>query len=192
MLNSTIAAAALALAAAPAVAAPAAYQLNKDHTDVTFTVNHLGFSLKHGWFRDLSGVLTIDPAAPEGGKLDVAIKTASVDTNHAQRDKDITAPGWLDAAKFPEIRFVSTKLARTGADTAEVTGDLTLHGVTRPVTLQVKLNKSGSNPFSGQPTLGFTATGALKRSDYGMTQFIPMIGDAVDIVIDAEFSAPKP
>jgi len=181
----------LLLIAAPAAAAPAAYQLNKDHTDVTFTINHLGFSLKHGWFRDISGVLNIDPSAPESGKLDVTIKSGSVDTNHAQRDKDISAPGWLDVAQFPDIHFVSSKVARTSPDAADVTGALTLHGVTRPVTLHVKLNKSGPSPFTGQPTLGFTASGALKRSDYGMTQFLPMIGDEVDILIDAEFAAPK-
>lgn len=182
---------ALTLLATPALGAPAAYQLNKDHTDVTFTISHLGFTSKHGWFRDISGVLTIDPAAPEGAKLDVTIKSASVDTNHAQRDKDISAPGWLDVARFPDIRFVSTKVSRLGPDTADVTGDLTLHGITRPVTLHVKLNGSGPNPFDGSPTLGFTAKGSLKRSDFGMTQFLPAIGDQVDIVIDTEFSGEK-
>jgi polyisoprenoid-binding protein YceI len=191
MLKTAIVPFGLLLAAAPAMAAPAAYQLSSDHTDVTFTINHIGFSMKHGWFRDVSGVLNIDPAAPEGGKLDVTIKSSSVDTNSAQRDKDISAPGWLDVAKFPELRFVSTKVARTGSDTADVTGDLTLHGVTKPVTLKVKLNKAGPSPFTKQPSLGFTATASLKRSDYGMTQFLPAIGDQVDIVIDSEFSAPK-
>jgi polyisoprenoid-binding protein YceI len=181
----------IALAAEPALGAPADYQLNKDHTDVTFTIDHLGFSLKHGWFRDISGVLNIDPNTPESAKLDVTLKSASVDTNHAQRDKDISGAGWLDVAQFPDIRFVSTKVARIGADAADVTGDLTLHGVTKPVTLHVKLNKSAPSPFTGQPTLGFAATGSLKRSDYGMTQFLPQIGDEVNIAIDAEFAGPK-
>lgn len=178
--------------AAPAVAAPLAYQLNKDHTDVTFSINHLGFSAKHGWFRDVAGVLVIDPGAPEGAKLDVTIKSASVDTNHAQRDKDLSGAAWLDVARFPDIRFVSTKVSRLGPDTADVAGDLTLHGVTKPAVLHVKFNGAGPNPFNGTPTLGFSATTSLKRSDFGMNQFLPAIGDEVDVVIDSEFSGPKP
>lgn len=189
MLKSAVAA--MTLIATPAFAAATTYQLNRDHTDVSFSINHLGFSAKHGWFRDVSGTLVIDPAAPEGAKLDVTIKSGSVDTNHAERDKHISAPGWLDVGRFPDIRFVSTKVSRLGNDLADVTGDLSLHGITKPVTLRVKFNKSGVNPFDGTPTLGFTATGSLKRSDFGMAEFLPAIGDQVDIVIDTEFSGSK-
>jgi len=191
MLKPVLLAAIFACTAAPGFAAQTTYQINKDHTDVVFTVNHIGYTMKHGWFRDISGTLLIDTLAPEGAKLEVTIKSGSVDTNHAQRDKDISKPGWFDVAQFPDIRFVSTKVTRLGADAADVTGNLTLHGVTHPLVLHVKLNKAAPSPFGQQPTLGFTATGSLKRSDYGMTQLLPIIGDQVDIVIDSELSASK-
>jgi polyisoprenoid-binding protein YceI len=181
----------VALMAAPAHAAPVAYTINKDHTDVTFEISHVGFSMKHGWFRDIAGTLNLDAAKPESSKVDVTIKAASIDTNHTQRDKDLLGAGFLDGAKFPEMHFVSTKVARTGDNTADITGNLTLHGVTKPLVLHAKLNKMAPNPFDQTPTAGFTATGSLKRSDYGVSSAIPMIGDEVAITIDAEFSGKK-
>ena len=183
--------AAAVLTLAPATVHAAAYTLNKDHTDVTFTINHLGFSMKHGWFNEVEGMLDIDPAKPAAAKVDVTIKATSINTNHGQRDKDISAPNMLDTAKFPTIHYVSTKVTPTGADTATVVGDLTLHGVTKPVTMMVKLNKQGPSPFGGTPTMGFTGKGMLKRSDFGINAMLPMIGDEVDFVIDTEFSGQK-
>ncbi len=185
-------AAGLALLAGAAQAAPQTYKLVKDHVDVTFSINHMGFSNTHGWFRDLDGVLVLDADKPEASKLEVTVDTGSVDTNQAQRDKDLQGAVWLDVAKFPQMTFVSTKVTRTGADTAEVQGDLTLHGVTKPLVLKTKMNKLGPSPFGATPTVGFTATGAIKRSDYGIATFLPAIGDDVAIVIDAEFNQPKP
>jgi polyisoprenoid-binding protein YceI len=97
---------------------------------------------------------------------------------------------FLDTAKYPEMRFVSTKVTRTGAETFRIEGDLTLHGVTKPLTLEATLNKAAPNPFDKRPTVGFSATGSLKRSDFGIGTYIPVIGDAVQIVIDAEFNHP--
>jgi polyisoprenoid-binding protein YceI len=181
-----------ALIAGSVSAAPVAYTLNKDHTDVVFEISHFGFSNKHGWFRDMSGTLNLDAENPEGSSVSVTIKTASIDTNHAKRDQDLSGPPFLDVAKFADMTFVSTRVVRTGADTADITGALTLHGVTRPLLLHAKLNKIAPNPFDHTPTAGFRATGALKRSDYGVSAFLPMIGDDVAITIDAEFSGAKP
>jgi polyisoprenoid-binding protein YceI len=184
-------AAAGVLAASSAQAAPQTYKLVKDHVNVTFSINHIGFSNTHGWFREPDGTLVLDADKPEASKVDITVNTASIDTNQAQRDKDLSGGQWLDVAKFPTMHFVSTKVTRTGQDTADVTGDLTLHGVTKPLVLKTKLNKLGPSPFGGTPTVGFSATGSLKRSDYGIATFLPNIGDEVQIVIDAEFNQPK-
>lgn len=181
----------LALLPASAIGAPATYTVNKDHTDVVFEIDHVGFSMKHGWFRDIAGTLTLDEARPEASKVDITIKAASIDTNHEQRDKDLTGAQFLDVAKFPEMRFVSTKVTKTGANTADIEGSLTLHGVTKPLILHAKLNKLGPNPFDQTPTAGFTATGSLKRSDFGISTFVGPIGDEVAITIDAEFAGKK-
>lgn len=186
------AAAATALIAGTACAAPVVYSLNKDHTDVVFEVSHFGFSNKHGWFRDMSGTLNLDTDKPEGASVSVTIKTASIDTNHAKRDQDLSGPPFLNVAQFSDMSFVSTRVVKTGVDTADITGNLTLRGVTKPLLLHAKLNKIAPNPFDHTPTAGFRATGALKRSDFGVSAFLPMIGDDVAITIDAEFSAAKP
>jgi len=186
------AAAGATLVCGAASAATVRYTLNKDHTDVVFEISHVGFSNKHGWFRDISGSLELDADKPENSTVTVTINAVSIDTNHAKRDQDLTGATFLDTAKFPQMTFVSTGVTRTGAETADITGLLTLHGMTKPLVLHARLNRMAPNPFDHTPTAGFTARGALKRSDYGMTTFIPVIGDEVSIVIDAEFSGAKP
>lgn len=170
-----------------AYAAP--FVLSKDHTDVVFEVSHIGYSMKHGWFRDLSGTLSYDAEKPELSSVDVTIKSGSIDTNNAQRDKDLSSPNFLDAAKFPDLHFVSTRVIGRGHQALEVEGNLTLHGITKPIVLHTKLNKLGPNPFTHAPTIGFTAHGSLMRSNYGIANMIPLLGDEVSISIDAEFDA---
>ncbi|MGC1458095.1 MAG: YceI family protein [Steroidobacteraceae bacterium] len=179
----------LGFAGSGAYAAPAHFVLSKDHTDVVFEVSHVGYSMKHGWFRDISGTLIFDAKKPESSSVDVTIKSGSIDTNNAQRDKDLSGQNFLDAVKFPDLHFVSTRVVRRGNQTLDVEGSLTLHGITRPIVLHTKLNKSGPNPFNHAPTVGFTAHGSLMRSDYGIASMIPILGDEVSIVIDAEFDA---
>lgn len=181
-----------AMLAVPAVAlaAPETFNLEKPHTDVTFTISHLGYSMKHGEFRDLEGQLVLDQKAPANSKLDVTIKVASLDTGFAARDKDLLAPMFFDAEKYPTIKFVSTSVKQIGKETADVTGALTIHGVTKTTVLHVKLNKIGVSPLDRRNTAGFTATAHVKRSDFGMKTFLPMVGDDVAIVIDSEFTQP--
>jgi polyisoprenoid-binding protein YceI len=171
-----------------AAAAPETYQLEKTHVDLVFTINHAGFSQKHGSFRTLDATLHYDPSAPQMSSVSVTVKTDSLDTGFAARDKDVMGAMFLDAAKYPEMRFVSTKVAAGPDGSLRIDGDLTLHGVTKPIVLHAKLNKLGPNPFDKRPTVGFTATASLKRSDYGMSYAVPVIGDEVNITIDAEFN----
>ena len=181
----------LVLAVTGASAAPETYQLEKTHVDLLFAINHAGFSQKHGSFRQLDATLVYDAQKPEDSHVKVTVKTDSLDTGFADRDRDVKGPQFLDAAKYPEMTFTSTKITRRDDKTLEVQGDLTLHGVTRPIVLAAHLNQLGPNPFDKRPTVGFSATGSLRRSDFGIGMFIPVIGDEVTITIDAEFNHPK-
>jgi len=185
--------AALCVASVPAAhAAPQTYHLEPTHVDVLFAINHLGFSMKHGSFRAIAGTLEFDREHPEASEVTITIKADSIDTAFVPRDTDLKGDKFLDAAKFPEIRFHSTHITPAGADAFHVVGDLTLHGVTRPIELEAKLNAVGPNPFDKKPTVGFSITGSLKRSDYGIGFLTPMIGDEVTITADAEFNQPAP
>jgi polyisoprenoid-binding protein YceI len=169
-------------------ASPQIYQLEKTHADLVFTIDHAGFSQKHGHFRDLDATLTYDSGDPQSSSVTVTVKADSVDTGFAARDKDVTSPMFLDVEKYPEIRFASTRVSVMPDSTLRVEGNLTLHSITKPIVLHAKLNKQGPNPFDKRPTVGFSATGSLARSEYGIANLIPLIGDAVDITIDAEFN----
>ena len=193
-------AALLASAAVPAFAQAAAdsakaeagtYAIEPEHTRVRFDVSHFGFTKYDGEFRKVSGMLSLDPAAPDNSKVDIAIATDSVMVPNAKLKEELDGAQWLDAAKYPQITFKSTKVTKTGADTADVTGDFTLHGVTKPLTLHVKFNAAGTNPVSKRYTSGFEAKGQLMRTDFGVKTYAPMIGDAVDIDIDAAFEKNK-
>lgn len=178
----------LAVGVASAASAADTYHLEKTHVDLLFSISHAGFTEKHGSFRDLDATLEYDAAKPENSQVTVVVKTDSLDTAFAPRDKDVKSEKFLDVAQYPEMRFVSTKVTREPDHMLRIDGDLTLHGVTKPLTLHAKLNKEAPNPFDKRPTLGFSATGSLKRSDFGIATYIPVIGDEVNLTIDAEFN----
>lgn len=178
----------IALCAASSSLAAETYQLEKTHADLLFSIDHAGFTQKHGSFRDFDGTLRYDAAKLENSKVEIAVKTDSLDTALPVRDKDVKGEMFLDTAKYPEMRFVSTRVVAGANQALRIEGDLTLHGVTKPVTLNAKLNKVGPNPFDKRPTLGFSATGSLKRSEFGMDKYLPLIGDVVEIRIDVEFN----
>jgi polyisoprenoid-binding protein YceI len=165
-----------------------AYRLEKTHVDLLFSINHAGFTQKHGSFRSLDATLQYDPQSPELSRITVTVKTASLDTGDADRDRDVKSEKFLDVSKYPEMRFVSTKVSPGPNQTLRVEGSLTLHGITKPLTLDATLNKAAPSPFDKRPTLGFSASGSLKRSDFGITTYAPLIGDVVSIQIDAEFN----
>jgi polyisoprenoid-binding protein YceI len=180
-----------AVSLAPQVdAASLDYHLEKTHVDVLFAIDHLGFTQKHGSFRDVDGTLTCDPQDIAACQVEIVVRTQSIDTALEARDNDLKGDKFLDVAKYPEMRFVSRKVSRAGTNGLRVEGELTLHGVTKPLILDATLNKVGPNPFDKKPTLGFSAHGTLKRSDFGISFMIPMIGDEVTITIDAEFNRP--
>ncbi|MCI8208054.1 hypothetical protein AUC61_00775 [Pseudomonas sp. S25] len=170
MLKKTLAALALGTALLSAGQAMAAdYVIDKEgqHAFVDFKISHLGYSFIHGTFKDWSGKFSFDAAKPEASKIDVELKTASLFTNHAERDKHILSKDFLDAGKFPEAKFVSTAVKSTGEKTADVTGDLTLHGVTKPIVIKATFNGEGKDPWGGYRA-GFNGTSTLNLNDFGI------------------------
>jgi polyisoprenoid-binding protein YceI len=165
------------------------FSLDTTHTSVMYSLDHLGFSISRGVFREVQGQLSIDEKAPEEARLEVRVNTASIDAFDAGRSSAVRGANFLEADRFPDMTFVSTKVERTGESTAKVTGDLTLHGVTHPVTLNVTLQKIGKHPITGAQRIGFAASGTVKRSDFKIMGFLPMVGDDVTITVDAEFGA---
>lgn len=189
MKSTVFAAAALVSAAlftAPVSAAPVSYQIDPQHLSVAFIVNHLGFSNLIGRFNTASGTLGFDKAAPAASTLNVTVDAASVDTNHAKRDEHLRSPDFFNTKEFPRITFKSTRIEKTGETTGTLTGDLTMLGVTKPVTLTVTFNKEGVSPASKLETVGFSARGTVKRSDFGMKYGVPHIGDDIELLIEAE------
>lgn len=176
------------------------YTSDLTHSSILWKVNHLGLSNYTARFTDFEATLDIDPNAPEEAMLSVTIDPTSVSTaypNPEEEDFDATigeSENFLNGEAFPEITFTSTDVTITSPTTADVTGDLTLLGVTMPLTLDVTFNGSlEANPFSGKPTLGFSATGSLDRTDFGMTYLSgEVVGDRVEIVIQAEFATDAP
>lgn len=167
------------------------FTIEPEHTRVRFDVTHFGFTKYDGEFRKVSGMLTLDPAKPDDATVDIKIATDSVLVPNAKLKDELVGAQWLDAAKFPEITFKSTKVVKTGAGTADVTGDFTLHGVTKPLVLKVKFNAAGMSPVSKRYTTGFEAHGMIMRTDFGVKTFAPMISDAVDLDVDANFEKAK-
>lgn len=177
---------ALALfASAPAFAATT-YTLDPNHTAVTFQYTHFGFSHPTGKFMSAKGAVTLDNDAPANSHVEVTIDINAINTGVAALDTHLKSPDFFDAAKFPTATFNSTKVEQISDTEAKVTGDLTIHGVTKPVTLDVKLNQQGANPFSKKPEAGFTATTSILRSDFGITTLVPMVSDQIDLYIEAE------
>lgn len=162
------------------------YTVDNHHAQIQWTVNHFGFNDYFGIFGQPTGSLTIDPAKPNDAKVSVTIPVTELATSRADLTKHMLTPDFLDAAKFPTATFESTKVVATG-NTAKVTGNLTLLGVTKPVTLDATFTGAGTNPMTKKATVGFHGTTTLKRSDFGMTKFVPFVSDEVKIAISIAF-----
>jgi polyisoprenoid-binding protein YceI len=171
----------------PASVRAGGYVVEPNHTRVLFAVNHMGFTTYYGDFTGVSGKLDLNPSAPGASSVSVSIPTASVSTTNATLDGELKGADWLDAGKFPAITFKSTSVTPTGPSTAKITGDLTLHGVTRPVTLDASFHGAGVNMLDHKYTVGFDAVAHINRSDYGVKTYVPLIGDQVDVIISAAF-----
>jgi polyisoprenoid-binding protein YceI len=197
------AAAAPAAAQAPNEAAAGAYFMDPAHSSVNFRLSHLGLSHYTARFTKVGGTLTFDPANPAAQSVTATIDANSLQTNYpdpAKLDFDSQVEKeFLDTAHFPQITFKSTKVELTGPKSANVTGDLTLHGVTKPVVLQTTFN-GGYKPNAYDPMgarVGFSAKGTIKRSDFGISYGIPApgttmgVGDDIEIAIETEFTSKK-
>ncbi len=171
-------------------AAPANYTMDMAHTSATFNISHLGFSTMFGRFGAMDGTLVLDTDNIENSKVNVTIDTESVSTFHEKRDEHLRSPDFFNTAEFSEMTFESTKVVKTGDNTAKLEGELTLLGVTKPVVLDLTINKIGPHPFTQAPMAGFSATGTVKRSDFGMNYGLPAIGDEVSLRLDVE-AAPE-
>lgn len=178
---------------APAPATPVAvqagdYALDKSHAKIVWSTSHFGFSTYYGEFTDFDAKLNLDPANPANSKLSVTVAMASVDTHNEKLDAHLESADFFDVAAHPTATFTSTAVRRTGAATADVTGDFTLRGVTKPITLHVTFNKAGEN-MAKRYTAGFSAEGVIKRSDFGVSYAVPAVGDEVKLQISGEFNA---
>ncbi len=182
----------LALLAAAAFVTPLSahaadtYTLDPSHTTVIWKANHVQFSNPNGLLPMVEGTITLDEAAPANSKVDVTVNTGLIVTGNTKFDDHLKNKDFFNVGEFPKATFTSTKVEPTGDKTAKVTGNLTLLGVTKPVTLDVTFNHKGENPFSKKETVGFSATGVVKRSEFGMGYGIPAVSDEVHISIEAE------
>jgi polyisoprenoid-binding protein YceI len=157
------------------------------HTRVLFCVSHFGFTNYYGEFSGVSGALDFDSKDPSASKLEIQIPVASIGTTSAVLDGELKDEQWFDAVKYPNISFKATKFTMTGPGNADVVGDLTLHGTTKPVVLHAVFHGAGVNPINKRYTVGFDASAKIKRSEFGVSTYVPLISDDVDIIISAAF-----
>jgi len=174
--------------AAIAQAAPTTYQLDPHHTMVMFSWSHFGFSHPTAELGLGQGTLVFDPQHPEQASVEVSLPMSGLDTHVAALDEHLSKPDFLDATKYPLATYKSTRVEPLGKDHFRITGDLTVHGVTHPVVLDATLNKVGKHPMSGKQSIGFDATGMLKRSDFGVAAYVPNVGDEISLRITTEGS----
>ncbi|WP_028007304.1 YceI family protein [Solimonas flava] len=177
--------AALLASASFAAAAADTYDLEPNHTFPRFAINHLGFSTFHGQFNKTSGTATID-LAKKTGSVDVTIDVASISTGVAKLDEHLQTPDFFDVAKYPTITFKSSQFKFDGGKLEEVRGELTMHGVTRPVTLEVENFVCKDHPMTKKPACGADLEAKIKRSDWGITTYVPAVGDEVTLSIEVE------
>jgi len=188
ILSSVVFAIIMAIGTAMPVSAADMYKIDSEgrHYYAGFQISHLGFSIMHGRFDNMTGMIEYDSGNPSASKVSVTLDATSINTNHDKRDAHLKSPDFFNAAEFSEITFVSTKLEQTGDNTGKVTGDLTILGVTKSVTLDTRLINVGANPFNKKPMAAWSARGTIKRSDFGIKYGLPAIGDEVTLLLDVE------
>jgi polyisoprenoid-binding protein YceI len=195
-VKKTLLSAVAVLAVLPSLASAAAFKVDASHSSVGFSVRHLVISQVRGQFTNVAGTISIDDADLAKSTVEATIDAASVHTQVADRDTHLKSPDFLDTAKYPTITFKSRKVEKGANGTLEVTGDLTLHGVTRPVTLAVTTTPEVKGMY-GETRRGFSATTKISRKDYGLTwnklvEAGPAVGDDVAIALDIEAVKDQP
>ena len=167
-----------------------AYVVEPDHTRVMFGISHKSFTTFYGEFRDVTGTLDLNVKNPAASKVELHVPVKTISTQIDHLNEELRHKPWLDADTWPEITFKSTSVKPTGPNTADVTGDFSFHGQTHPLTLHVKFNAAGVDPNDKYYVAGFSVTGGFKRSDYGFKTAVPVIGDDIDLMIQAAFKKP--
>jgi polyisoprenoid-binding protein YceI len=181
---------ALMMSATPALAT--SYTLEPNYTQVVLSWDHLGFSHPTAQIAQGAGMLDFDPMKPEMATLDVTLPLASLITGVPDLDEHLKSADFFDISRFPQARFRSTRVVKgKNAGQLIVTGELTLHDVTRPVNLDVRVLKLGTNPRTEVATVGFAATGRLKRSDFALGAFVPQVGDEITLQITCQGAESK-
>jgi polyisoprenoid-binding protein YceI len=188
MLKKTLVALALGgalMGAGQAMAADYAIDKQGQHAFVNFKISHLGYSWLYGTFKDFDGSFSFDAAKPQDSKVNVTLNTTSVDTNHAERDKHIRSDDFLNVGEHPTATFASTSVKSTGAGTADITGDLTLNGVTKPVVIAAKFIGEGKDPWGGYRA-GFEGSTTLKLKDFDISKDLGPASESVELIISVE------
>lgn len=162
------------------------YRLDPAHSKITWSVDHFGFSTYVGQFSKVEGTLSVDPKKAADARLDVTIDANSVGTLNPALDAHLKTADFLDTANFPTATFKATSIKLTGKRTADITGDLTLRGVTKPVTVKATFNQAGVNPVDKTYSLGFAGKATIKRTDFGVSAYAPALGDTVTLELEAE------
>ena len=175
------------VASEPAALKAGAYALDQKHASLLFKVNHLGYSTYVGRFEKFEAKLDFDAANVSAAHVEATIEIASLDVANDEFAETLTGPSWFDAAAYPQAVFRSTLIEKTGETTGRMTGDLTLHGVTAPVTLDVVFNGGAQDLLRGGYVVGFSAKGSFSRKAFGVDRFSGLVGDDVGIEIEAEF-----
>ena len=178
-------------AAVSVQAAPVTYKLDPGHTMVLFSWNHFGYSNPTADFGLGEGTLVFDEQHPANSSVEVTLPLARLDTHVPALDEHLKKPDFLNADQYPVVTFKSTEVQPLGGNKFKVTGNLTVHGVTRPVVLDATLNKVGPHPMTKAPSIGFDATASIKRSDFGVGAYVPNVSDELSIRITTEGSVPK-
>ena len=188
-MRKTLLVAALFAFAGSAFAAPVTYKLDPSHTNVLASWNHFGYSNPSANFGHADGTLVYDADKVSASSVQVTLPLTGLSALADQFYDHLTSDKWFDAAKYPTATFKSTKVEAAGEGKLKVTGDLTIKGITKPVVLDVTLNKVGEHPMKKVPAIGFDATATVKRSDFGVGAYAPMVSDDVTLKITTEATA---
>ena len=189
MFKSCVLAAGVIFAAGATYAETSVYELDPSHSQIVFTYDHLGFSTTTGMFSGFNGRIEFDEAKPENSQVEVSFPTSSLITGWDARTAHFLGEDFFGAEKTPEISFVSTSVEVTGKETGVIQGDLTLNGVTKPISIEARLVQKGIHPMEQKEWIGFEGTTAVLRSDFDMGMFAPYVSDEVSVRISIEGTA---
>ena len=190
-MRKTLLVAALFAFAGSAFAAPVTYKIDPNHTNVLASWSHFGFSNPSINFGEADGAIVYDADKVSASSVQVTLPLKGLSANAADFYDHLTSGDWFDAAQFPAATFKSTQVESAGEGKLKVTGNLTIKGVTKPVVLDVTLNKAGEQPMAKRAAIGFDATATVKRSDFGLAKYVPNVSDEVKLRITTEAVVPK-